>query len=174
MARANELYITTAGMAAKSPMAVASSASAMPGATTARLVVLVFDMPIKLSMIPQTVPKRPTKGAVAPIVARTPVPRRIARPACASMRDKRIAALSLMPSCASPSERSASLAAAAIKRAMGARASGHELLFSRTKALGSGEHREARAVPSALRSIVRWFWRARLSRSQAMRKQVQA
>ena len=30
---------------------------------------------MKLFMMPQTVPNRPTKGAVAPIVARTPVPR---------------------------------------------------------------------------------------------------
>src|ERR1700730_18204901 len=77
MPRAKALYITTAGMAATSPIAVASRASAMPGATTARLVVLVFDMPIKLSMIPHTVPNKPTKGAVAPIVARTPIPRAI-------------------------------------------------------------------------------------------------
>src|ERR1700736_1763926 len=57
-------------MAAASPNAVASSASAMPGATTARLVVCDFEMPMKLFMMPQTVPNRPTKGAVAPIVAR--------------------------------------------------------------------------------------------------------
>src|SRR6187402_29702 len=64
----------TAGIAATSPMAVASSASAMPGATTARLVVCDFEMPMKLFMIPQTVPKRPTNGAVEPMVASTPVP----------------------------------------------------------------------------------------------------
>ncbi len=45
------------------PMAVASSASAMPGATTARLVVCACEMPIKEFMMPQTVPNRPTKGA---------------------------------------------------------------------------------------------------------------
>jgi hypothetical protein len=39
---------------------LASNASAMPGATTARLVVCARDMPIKLSMIPQTVPNSPT------------------------------------------------------------------------------------------------------------------
>src|SRR5205807_1197324 len=119
MPRAKALYITTAGIAANSPMAVASRASVMPGATTARLVVLVFDMPIKLSMIPQTVPNRPTKGAVAPIVARTPVPRAIARPACASMRESKMAARSLTPSGTRRSERSASPAAAATKRATG-------------------------------------------------------
>src|SRR5262245_63630888 len=47
----------------------------MPGATTARLVVCAFEMPMKLFMMPQTVPNNPTKGAVAPIVASTPVPR---------------------------------------------------------------------------------------------------
>ena len=62
-----------AGMAAASPSAVASRASAIPGATTARLVVCSLEMPMKLFMIPQTVPNRPTKGAVAPIVARIPV-----------------------------------------------------------------------------------------------------
>jgi hypothetical protein len=64
-------------MAATRPSAVARSASAMPGATTARLVVWAREMPIKLSMIPQTVPNRPTNGAVAPIVASIPVPREI-------------------------------------------------------------------------------------------------
>ena len=58
--------MTTAGMAAASPNAVASSASAMPGATTARLVVCDFEIPIKLFMMPHTVPNRLTKGAVAP------------------------------------------------------------------------------------------------------------
>jgi MotA/TolQ/ExbB proton channel family len=42
---------------------------AMPGATTARLVVCSFEMPMKLFMMPQTVPNRPTNGAVAPMVA---------------------------------------------------------------------------------------------------------
>jgi hypothetical protein len=51
-------------MAAASPKAVANSASAIPGATTARLVVCDFEMPMKLFMIPQTVPNKPTKGAV--------------------------------------------------------------------------------------------------------------
>ena len=53
---------------------MASNASAMPGATTARLVVWLSEMPMKLFMMPQTVPNSPTKGAVAPIVASTPVP----------------------------------------------------------------------------------------------------
>ena len=41
----------------------------MPGATTARLVVCAFEMPMKLFMMPHTVPNRPTNGAVAPMVA---------------------------------------------------------------------------------------------------------
>src|SRR3546814_8837259 len=49
----------TAGMAANSPSAVANSASAIPGATTARLVLLAPAMSLKLRMIPQTVPNRP-------------------------------------------------------------------------------------------------------------------
>ena len=91
----------------------------MPGATTARLVVLVFDMPMKLSMIPQTVPNRPTNGATAPIVARIPISRDIARALCASRRESNVAARSLMPSAASPSERSASPTAAATRRPTG-------------------------------------------------------
>ena len=39
-----------------SPIAVASNASAMPGATTARFVVCALEMPMRLFMIPQTVP----------------------------------------------------------------------------------------------------------------------
>ena len=47
----------------------------MPGATTARLV--FFDAAIagKLFMMPQTVPNRPTNGAVEPTVARKPIKR---------------------------------------------------------------------------------------------------
>ena len=44
----------------------------MPGATTARFVVCDFEMPMKLFMMPQTVPNRPTNGDVAPMVARSP------------------------------------------------------------------------------------------------------
>src|ERR1700761_1918659 len=65
----------TAGIAATRPIAVASSASAMPGATTARLVVCDSEMPMKAFMMPHTVPNRPTNGDVAPIVARMPGPR---------------------------------------------------------------------------------------------------
>ena len=46
----------------------------MPGATTARLVVCAFEMPMKLFMMPHTVPNRPTNGAVEPMVASRPVP----------------------------------------------------------------------------------------------------
>jgi hypothetical protein len=66
----------TAGIAANKPIAVASNASAMPGATTAKLVVCALDMPMKLFMMPHTVPNNPTNGAVAPMVASNPVPRR--------------------------------------------------------------------------------------------------
>src|SRR5262249_11698425 len=105
--------MTTAGIAAASPSAVASSASAIPGATTARFVVCALDMPMKLFMMPQTVPNRPTKGAVAPMVASTPVPRRMRRPQLASMRSSRDAIRSLMPSVsAKPGESFSSVAAA--------------------------------------------------------------
>src|SRR6516225_12166445 len=64
------LYASTAGIAAASPIAVANSASAIPGATTARLVLFAAAIPSKLRMMPQTVPKRPINGAAEPSVAR--------------------------------------------------------------------------------------------------------
>src|SRR5207237_7627693 len=65
----------TAGIAATRPRAVANSDSAMPGATTARLVFFAAAIDWKLSIMPQTVPNRPTKGAVAPTVARNGIKR---------------------------------------------------------------------------------------------------
>ena len=53
---------------------------------------------MKLFMMPQTVPNSPTNGAVAPMVARMPVPRIICRPAAASMRSSREAMRSFTPS----------------------------------------------------------------------------
>src|SRR6266852_1646865 len=87
----------TAGMAATRPMAVASKASAMPGATTARLVVCDFEMPIKLFMMPHTVPNSPTNGDVAPMVASNPMPSRIRRASARTISAKLDAARSLMP-----------------------------------------------------------------------------
>src|SRR5690606_12335627 len=52
------LYATTAGMAANRPMAVAMSASAIPGATAASVACCMLDRPMKACMIPQTVPNR--------------------------------------------------------------------------------------------------------------------
>ena len=106
--------MTTAGIAAASPSAVASSASAIPGATTARFVVCDFEMPIKLFMMPHTVPNSPTKGAVAPMVARTPVPRLIRRLNAASIRSSRDAMRSFRPSLSvAPSDNRNSAIAAA-------------------------------------------------------------
>src|SRR3954468_8284424 len=84
-------------MAAARPNAVASNASAMPGATTARLVVCDLEIPMKLFMMPQTVPNSPTNGAIAPIVASTPVPRVMALPPFASMRSSREALFDSLP-----------------------------------------------------------------------------
>ena len=60
----------TAGMAANRPMAVANNASAIPGATTARLEFCSAAMAAKLRMMPHTVPNRPMNGATEPVVAR--------------------------------------------------------------------------------------------------------
>src|SRR6202521_4560459 len=70
----------------------------MPGATTARFVVCFKEMPMKLFMMPHTVPNSPTNGAVAPIVASGPVPRTMARPTAASIRSRREATRSFTPS----------------------------------------------------------------------------
>ena len=57
-------------MAAKSPAAVAISASAMPGPTVARFVEPVRPMRWNVIRIPHTVPNRPMNGATLAIVAR--------------------------------------------------------------------------------------------------------
>ena len=56
----------TAGIAAIRPKAVANNASAIPGATTAKLVFFVIPIAWKLFIMPQTVPNNPTKGAADP------------------------------------------------------------------------------------------------------------
>jgi len=86
------LYITTANRRDE-PHGLASSASAMPGATTARLSYWssICDEAIHY---PQTVQTGRQKRRRADR-RENPVPRRITRPACASMRDSRVAARSL-------------------------------------------------------------------------------
>src|SRR5438270_3152187 len=76
----------------------------MPGATTARLVFFEAAIDWKLSMIPQTVPNRPTNGAVAPTVARNVMKRSIrsiSRPTVTfmtrSMRCCRLARITAVP-----------------------------------------------------------------------------
>ena len=66
----NLLYAITAGIAASNPKAVAKRASAIPGATIARLVFLEIAIDWNEFIIPHTVPNKPIKGAVDPIVAR--------------------------------------------------------------------------------------------------------
>src|SRR5688572_4874941 len=109
--------MTTAGMAAARPIAVASSASAMPGATTARLVVCAFEMPMKLFMMPQTVPNSPTNGAVAPMVASRPVPRPAWRAAAWRIRSNTDSMRSLMPGASRPLDRVSSWSAARTRAA---------------------------------------------------------
>src|SRR5439155_15531413 len=76
-----------------------------------RLVVWASEIPMNEFMMPQTVPNRPTNGAVAPMVASTPVPRAICRDIAASTRSSRNATRSLRPSSKWPPERVASRAA---------------------------------------------------------------
>ena len=58
----------TAGIAARRPIAVATSASAMPGATVARLAAPFDPMLRNEFMMPHTVPKRPMNGAALAVV----------------------------------------------------------------------------------------------------------
>ena len=51
-------------------MAVATSASAMPGATDASVACCTFDSPRKAFMMPHTVPNRPMYGLTEPADAR--------------------------------------------------------------------------------------------------------
>jgi len=57
-------------MAATSPAAVATSASAMPGATVASVAFPAVAIPEKAFMMPHTVPNNPMNGVVLPVVAR--------------------------------------------------------------------------------------------------------
>src|SRR5512134_863385 len=57
-------------MAANRPRAVATSASAMPGATCASVACCTLARPRKACMMPHTVPNRPTYGLTEPVVAR--------------------------------------------------------------------------------------------------------
>ena len=65
-----KLYATTAGTAASNPRAVANKASAIPGATTAKLVFFDTAIDWKEFITPHTVPNNPIKGAVEPTVAK--------------------------------------------------------------------------------------------------------
>ena len=57
-------------MAANKPRAVAKRASAIPGATIAKLVFLEIAIDWKEFIIPHTVPNNPINGAVDPTVAK--------------------------------------------------------------------------------------------------------
>ena len=57
-------------MAASNPKAVANKASAIPGATIAKLVFLDIAIDWNEFIMPQTVPNNPMKGAVAQTVAK--------------------------------------------------------------------------------------------------------
>ena len=121
----------------------------MPGATTARFVVCDFEMPMKLFMMPQTVPNSPTKGDVAPMVASRPMPSRIRRASARTISAKLEAARSLMPaSLEMPADSRASRIAAASKRrqhaALGAE---RELRFrQRSRVADLGERRAQLAL----------------------------
>src|SRR5207253_7888761 len=101
--RAKRLYITTAGMAAARPTAVATSASAMPGATAWMLELVVTERPRNAVMIPHTVPKRPMNGAVLAVVARKVRPRSRRVTSCVRARAMARCTFSMPPNSATSS-----------------------------------------------------------------------
>src|SRR5580704_13011722 len=78
----------TAGIATNNPTAVVTRASEIPPATAARPVAFSLAIPLKAFRMPTTVPNRPTKGAVEPIVARPPSPRFSSACTIASVRSR--------------------------------------------------------------------------------------
>src|SRR5882762_2579950 len=78
----------TAGIATSRPMAVVTSASAIPPATAARPVAFSCEMPLNAFRMPTTVPNSPTNGAVDPMVARPPSPRFSSACTIASVRSR--------------------------------------------------------------------------------------
>src|SRR2546427_295084 len=101
--RAKRLYITTAGMAAARPTAVATSASAIPGATAWMLELVVTERPRNAVMIPHTVPKRPMNGAVLAVVARKVRPRSRRVTSCLRARTMARCTVSMPPNSAASS-----------------------------------------------------------------------
>src|SRR3990172_2223514 len=75
-------------MATRRPSAVATRASEIPPATADRPVAFWAAMPLKALMMPTTVPNRPTKGAVEPMVARPERPRFISAWTMATERSR--------------------------------------------------------------------------------------
>src|SRR6185437_14974204 len=67
---AKRLYAHCAGMAANKPIAVATSASEICGATTAMVTSCNSPRPWNAPMMPQTVPNRPMYGLTEPTLAR--------------------------------------------------------------------------------------------------------
>src|SRR6185437_9574236 len=75
-------------MATQRPTAVVTSASAIPPATAPRPVAFCSEMPLNGFRMPTTVPNRPTKGAVEPMVARPLRPRLSSACTMASARSR--------------------------------------------------------------------------------------
>ena len=88
-------------MATAKPAAVATSASEMPGATTAREADPRWPISWKEAMMPQTVPKSPIKGVALPVVARkaSELPSLVI--SCASAFRTALFRLSIVASCIS-------------------------------------------------------------------------
>src|SRR5207302_10912450 len=63
------LYAITAGIAAARPAAVVIKASEIPGATARRVAAPLVPSPWNASMMPHTVPNKPTNGVTAPVIA---------------------------------------------------------------------------------------------------------
>ena len=64
------LKAITAGMAANKPIAVATKASDIPGATALMVACVASDNPWKEVIMPHTVPRRPIYGLTEPTLAK--------------------------------------------------------------------------------------------------------
>ena len=67
----SELKSTTAGIATKRPIAVATKASEIPAMTLSAPSAVLAAKSSNALIIPNTVPKRPIKGALEPVVPMT-------------------------------------------------------------------------------------------------------
>ena len=127
---------------------------------------------MKLFMMPQTVPNRPTNGAVAPIVAMMAMPGRTERASTRTISEKRDAERSLMPASLGRLRPKVGLPAsprtAGIPTALWHFAPKRQLRFAQRPNLGDARQRQAKIFSATQGKVDRLGKKS--SRSRAMRK----